>query len=218
MNRLIAIPFLFLVLSHITASVLADELVEDFEKLAPGDPPDALFIIDGEFQVVAHEGGKVLRLPAAPLLECGLLFGKSSKGSMTAEAKVLALKKGRRSFPRFGLGVHGISGYRIRAVPAQKRLELVYQEEVVKTAPLVWESGKWCTLKLALIQEEGKAPKVEAWCWTEGSESPSKPSLVYEGEEGGASGQGKASVWGTPYSGKEILFDDLKVTWTPAKK
>lgn len=198
----------------------AEEWSQDFEKLEPGLPPDELFVIDGEFEVVDQEGeGKALRLPATPLIECGLLFGKSSKGSMSAETKVLALKKGRRSFPRFALGVHGISGYRLRVVPAQKRIELVHEEEVVTTVPLQWESGAWCSLKLVVTMGEGDdaKPKVEGWVWnTADGEAPEKPSIVFEGEAG-QSGQGKASIWGTPYSGKDILFDDLKVTWTPAE-
>lgn len=196
-------------------SAAAEEATQDFEGLELGYPPDELFIIDGNFEVVAHESGKVLRVPPDPIIECGLLFGKSSKGAMTAEAKVLASKRGRRSFPRFGLGVHGISGFRVRVVPAQKRIELVHQEEVIKTSAFPWKSGSWCRMKLRLSQNQDGRPKVQAWVWMEGQKEPEKANLDFEGEPGKSS-QGKASIWGTPYSGKEILFDDLKVTWTPA--
>ena len=50
----------------------------------------------------------------------------------------------------------------------------------------------------------------------EKAKQPETPTLTYEGEADSSS-QGKASVWGTPYSGKDMLFDDLKVTWTPSK-
>ena len=157
----------------------------------------------------------MLKLSPDPLIECGLLFGKSSKGPMIVEGRVFTAKKGRRSFPRFAMGVHGISGYRLRVVPAQKRIELVHNEEIVKTVDFAWESEKWCSMKLAFIDNEG-APKVQAWVWMSGQEPTQEPLLEFVGEKG-TSSQGKASLWGTPYSGKELLFDDLKVTWEPTK-
>lgn len=210
MSRLFAF---LLALGLGTAS--AEEVVERFDDRETGYPPEELFVIDGNFDVVAQGEGKVLRLKADPIIECGVLFGKSSKGAMTAEAKVLASKRGRRSFPRFGLGIHGVSGHRVRVTPARKCIELVHEEEVVTTAPFTWKSGEWCHLKLKISLEEDKAT-LEAWAWMEGDEAPQKPSLTHE-SEASASGQGKASVWGTPYSGKEILYDDLKVSSEEAK-
>ena len=116
----------------------------------------------GEFEVIEHEGGKIVKLPADPIIECGLLFGKSSKNAMTVEAKAFAEKRGRRSFPRFGVGVHGVSGYRVRVVPAAKKLELVHFEEVIHSEPFVWKSGEWCHLKLVLALHLNFSLKVNA--------------------------------------------------------
>ncbi|NCF86072.1 MAG: hypothetical protein GWQ08_11160 [Verrucomicrobiaceae bacterium] len=214
MNRFF---FLLLFTPLLATSSWADEYVQDFEKAELGYPPDELMVIDGEFEVIEHEGGKIVKLPADPIIECGLLFGKSSKNAMTVEAKAFAEKRGRRSFPRFGVGVHGVSGYRVRVVPAAKKLELVHFEEVIHSEPFVWKSGEWCHLKLSLTNSSGK-PQVKAWVWTAGvdAKQPDAPTLTYEGEAGSSS-QGKASLWGTPYSGKDMLFDDLKVTWEPSK-
>ena len=200
------------ILGH--ASVMAEEVVQDFESLQLGKPPKEFLVLEGKFAVVAHGGGKTLKLEPEPLAECGLLLGKSSKGPMTVEARVLANKRGRRSFPRFGVGTHGISGYRIRVVPAWKRIELIHGDEVVEKAPFQWKSGTWCFMKLALSNAGGR-PKVRAWVWMDGEESPAEPTLTFDGEEGEL-GQGKATIWGTPYSGKEILYDDIKVTRAPA--
>ena len=210
MSRLIAALLLFQI------NVLADEVIQDFEKLDLGYPPDELFIIDGNFEVVEHDKGRALKLLPDPLIECGLLFGKSSKGPMTVEGRAFSTKRGRRSFPRFAMGVHGISGYRLRVVPAQKRIELVHNEAVVKTADFLWESGKWCSMKLAVSENDG-TPIVKAWVWMSGQKASNEPTLEFEGEKG-TSSQGKASLWGTPYSGKPILYDDLKVTWEPSRK
>lgn len=189
----------------------AEEWANDLESWELGTPPEDLFVIDGDFEVHDHEGGKVLRLPPDPLIECGLLFGNSSKASMTASVDVWAEKRGRRSFPRFGIGVHGISGFRLRVVPAQKRLELLYQEEVIEQVPFAWKSGTWIHLKLAIVKGSDK-PTIKAWAWLADGEEPEEPNLMHTPAEDVPT-QGKASLWGTPYSGKDILFDNLKVVW-----
>ena len=212
MNKLIPL----LLLAPVLAAAWADDYTLDFEKADLGYPPDDLMVIDGDFKVIEHEGGKVIQLPGDPILECGLLFGKSSKGDTTVEAKVFAEKQGRRSFPRFGIGLHGVSGYRLRMVPASKTLELLFSEEVVHSVPFVWQSGQWYQLKASLTLTDSK-PKIDAWVWMDGEDAkaPETPTLTFEGEAG-TSSQGKPSIWGTPYSGKDILFDDLKATWTPS--
>lgn len=215
MNRLL---LCFTLAPVLAISAWADEYVQDFEKAELGYPPDEFMVIDGEFEVVEHEGGKLIKVPADPIMECGFLFGKSSKNAMTVEAKTFAEKRGRRSFPRFGVGVHGVSGYRARVVAASKKIELVHLEEVIHSAPFAWKSGEWCHLKLELTFTDGK-PKIDVWAWMAGEDAkqPETPTLSHEGKEAIAS-QGKASVWGTPYSGKDILYDDLKTTWEPSTK
>jgi hypothetical protein len=83
MNRFFS---LLLFTPLLATSSWADEYVQDFEKAELGYPPDELMVIDGEFEVIEHEGGKIVKLPADPIIECGLLFGKSSKNAMTVEA------------------------------------------------------------------------------------------------------------------------------------
>ncbi len=200
----------------LAAFVLAEEISVNVDAYEIGDPPDELFVIDGEFAVVTHEEqGKVLRLPAEPIIEGGLLFGKSRKSAMTAEAKVWASKRGRRSFPRFGLAVHGVAGHRIRVDAARQRLQLVWEDQVIEAVPFLWQSDQWCHLKISLVVE-GEKTRIRAWAWMAGEPRPEKPLVDVE-RAGDFSGQGKASVWGTPFSGKEILFDDLKMSWPSAE-
>ena len=217
MNKaLLAIILTTTLLAH---SLQAEELVEDFEKAELGEIGDQFMVIDGEFEVIQQEDNKVLKLPSDPLIECGLLFAKSTRSATTVEGRVYAEKRGRRSFPRFALGAHGVSGYKIRVVPAQKRVELVFQDEVIANAPFTWKSGEWCSLRLEL-SKDGDTPKLQAWAWMNNNgdtKAPKDPILTHTGEAGTRS-QGKPSVWGTPYSGKDILFDDLKATWTPTPK
>lgn len=199
---------LSMLLRAATVALAQESYAEDFEKVELGEMPEALFVIDGEFEVVEKDGGRCARLAPIPLQESGFLFGPSSKGAVIAEAKVFASKRGRRSFPRFALGLHGISGYRLRVVPATNVVELVKDEEVVQSAPFEWTSDRWCHLKLRVAEKPDGAFALSGWVWMAGTEAPEKP--LFEQPLEGSPGQGKASVWGTPYSGKEMFFDELK--------
>ena len=105
----------------------------DFQSAEVGELPEGMLEIDGSFLVAEGEGGaRYLEMAAEPLSENAVIFGSSVKGAATISGKVLSFKK-RRSFPRFGLGLHGISGFRLRVVPSKKAIELVKSEEPVKS-------------------------------------------------------------------------------------
>jgi len=50
---------------------------------------------------------------------------------------------------------------------------------------------------------------IEGRAWADGSPEPNEWSISFEVSE--TPPVGKASLWGAPYSGKPILFDDLSV-------
>ena len=50
---------------------------------------------------------------------------------------------------------------------------------------------------------------IEGRAWPNGISEPNEWSISFEASE--APPAGKASIWGAPYSGKPILFDDLNV-------
>jgi hypothetical protein len=102
--------------------------------------------------------------------------------------------------------VHGLSGYRLRVVPARKVVELVRDEESVLSAEYAWTPDVWVHLRLE-VRQEGETWKVYGWVWPDGEARPEKPAI--EHEDAAAGGQGKASIWATPYSSREIDFDDL---------
>ncbi len=211
MNKLFVPVIVSLV--ALVSSLWAEEskLVVSFQDAELGDPPDDLLVLAGEFQVIEEEGNKLLMLPAEPLEENGIFYGKSSQAAMTAEARFRAGKK-RRTAPRFGVGVYGVSGYRLRVVPGKKHVELVHREDqVLATQPYTWKADKWCHVRLAVIDDETSGKRqIKGWVWTEGEEAPDDPIITFETDD--KSGRGKPSVWGTPYAGKPIYFDDLTVT------
>ncbi len=186
----------------------ADEaFVEDFEKFSIGEEPD-LFVLNGSFTVEMDGENKVLQLGPEPLDEGMVQLGKSFKTGAEITVRAKGSQK-RRSFPRFGVGLHGMSGYRMRVVPAKRVLELVKNDDVVLTAPFAWSPGQWHRLRLRVRRAGDESWKVEGWAWIESEKAPEKPSIVYNGEDQRL--QGKGSVVGTPYSGFPILFDQVEI-------
>lgn len=189
---------------------------QDFEKVTVGEAPDDVMVIEGNFAVVAEEGKKFLRVGIEPLAENGIILGPSMKAGGSVEAKIRAYKK-RRSYPRFGIGLHGISGYRLRVVPSSGTVELLRNEEVVATEKFDWKADSWTNLKLE-IKAAGEGWSIKGWVWPvaegDGGKQPDKASIEHSDKE--APGQGKASLWGSPYSGRPIDFDDVKVRAEPA--
>ena len=184
---------------------------EDFESVAVGEAPDGVMEIDGTFTVVEEDGAKFLRVGIEPLAENGIILGPSMKAGGSVEAKIRSFKK-RRSFPRFGIGLHGISGYRLRVVPSSGTVELLKNEEVVASEKFVWKADAWTNLKLE-IEQAGDGWAIKGWVWPvaegEAGKQPEAPSIQHS--DTNAPGQGKASLWGSPYSGKPVDFDDVRV-------
>ena len=182
---------------------------EDFDKLSEGDLPDNMLVIDGEFQIRSEGKGKVVELAGTPIQESGFVFGRSSKGEATVQVDVYAGKK-RRSYPRFGVGLHGLAGPRLRVVPASKKVEIFREdsESPVQETAFEWKADQWWTLRLSLKRAgDGKGWIVRVWVWPRGTDQPEKPLLERKTDEVGS---GKPSVWGTPYTGLPIKYDNLK--------
>ena len=115
--KLIRISLIFLSLINL---LNADSIYKNnFESYELNKFPDDMMEIDGLFKVNKNDQGKKhLEMASEPLTENAVIFGPSIKNSATLEVKVRGFKK-RRSFPRFGIGLHGISGFRLRVVPSK---------------------------------------------------------------------------------------------------
>ena len=128
--KLLRLSFIFLsLISYLNADNIYKNNFESYEL---NSFPNDMMEIDGLFKVEANdEGKKHLQMASEPLTENAVIFGPSIKNSATLEVKVRGFKK-RRSFPRFGIGLHGISGFRLRVVPSNNTVELVKNEEAIK--------------------------------------------------------------------------------------
>ena len=179
----------------------------DFEKLAEGEVPGEFMAVEGNWAIAEDAGNKVAQLQPEPVADAALLLGASLKGAGTVSARVKA-GKSRRAFPRFGVGLHGVSGTKVRVVPARKAIELVQGENdaFATVAFDSWKEDTWWRVELTLSEKDG-AWTAEARLWPDGERRPDAATVA--GKMPNPAAQGKASLIGTPYAGKPILFDDV---------
>ncbi|TLD70777.1 hypothetical protein FEM03_10735 [Phragmitibacter flavus] len=180
----------------------------NFDDWPEGQPKEEAFVVDGKFSITAKDGNKALVAEVGELVEACVLLGDSARGSASIQAKVFSSRKGR-SLPRYSIGVHGQSGYRLVVAPAQKQLQLTKSDEVVKSVPLEWPNEAWFHVKLEVKQLGEKQWTITAKAWADGVEEPTEGQMVHE--DATLRGQGKCSLWATPYSGTPIYFDDVKI-------
>ncbi len=208
-NRFI---FILAALIALTASAqTADEKVlfkSDFESTTVDSVPEELMILTGEFSVKDIGGNKALELPGDPLEDFGVLFGPTEFDGIAVKARVRS-ESSRRLAPRFGVGLNGIAGYRLLVAPGQNRVQVLKDQQEVASAPFEWKSGTWTALHLQIRKVSDGKWMIEGRAWPEGTPEPEDWSISLEVSE--ALPTGKASIWGAPYSGKPILFDDLSV-------
>jgi hypothetical protein len=189
---------------------LADNVLFEinFESANADSVPEELMILAGQFSVKEIGGNKVLELPGNPLEDFGALFGPAESDGVGVRARIRSESTGRLA-PRFGVGLSGVGGYKLLVAPGQNGLQLLKDQQVVASAPFEWKSAVWTSLHLQIRKiSEGKWI-IEGRAWAEGASEPKDWSISLEVSE--APSAGKASIWGAPYSGKPILFDDLSV-------
>lgn len=173
-----------------------------------GDPPKEVFVVDGTIKVATKDGNKAIMVSPDNLVDASAQFAVSAAGDSVVKARVFASKKGR-SNPRFGVAVHGMSGYRLLVDAPKKQLQLVKSDEVVASVPFTWTSDAWLWMKLE-VRKNADAWTITGKTWGADAIEPEEAQLTHQDK--GLKGQGKASVWATPYSGTPIYFDDIEVS------
>jgi hypothetical protein len=179
---------------------------EDFSAANAGDLPDTFLVLDGQFSVKEDGGNKLMELPGAPLESFGVLFGSNQTDGVEVTARILGTKTGRK-FPTFATGLNGVGGYKVRVSPAKNAVELVRGDEVKASAPFKWTSGEWTKMRLA-VKKTDTGWQISAKAW-QGGDEPA--DWILKAEDAEKLPTGKAGVWGMPFSGTPIQFDDLKV-------
>jgi hypothetical protein len=181
----------------------------DFERVAPGTPPEGLTITTGEFVVVKIDGNTVLEVPGDPLEIKGALFGPENANAYTVTARVQASSVGKL-MPEFGVGACGPGKYRLWVMPAVGELQLIKDDEVQKAVPYAWTSGQWTRFKLQVRKSADGKFVVEGKAWPDGKAEPKDWAVTFDDTE--APPEGRAGVFATTYPGTPVRFDDLAVT------
>ena len=185
---------------------------QDFAKTDLDKVPDGMLVLDGGFAVKQADGGRVLELPGDPLDTFGVLFGPSEKDGLCVQARILGTGKGRR-FPVLAVGLNGVGGYKLQVSPAKKALEIYRGEDLKATVPFDWKSGAWAQLKFQVRKVKDGEWKAEGKVWAQGTDEPTAWQITFN--DTAEPSPGRPSIWGLPFSGTPIQFDDLLVT--PAK-
>ena len=183
---------------------------ESFSAAKVGEVPESFLVLDGQFAVREEEGNRFLELPGAPLESFGVLFGPNEAEGVEVTARILATKSGRK-FPTFAVGLNGVGGYKVRVAPAKNALELVKGDDVKASVPFKWASGQWTAFRLS-VRKSGAGVRIVAKAW-QGADEPKEALLQHDESE--KLPPGKAGVWGMPFAGTPIRFDDLKIRAAP---
>ena len=183
----------------------------NFEKTKTGEVPEDFLVLDGDFSVKQEEGNKYLELPGAPLDAFGFMFGPSARHGNEISARMFGTKKGRR-YPVFGIALNGVNGYRLQVAPAKRAIELLKGRAVVAKVPFRWGGVDWIRLALRVEQTSAAEWTVSGRVWADGKKAPAKPTITHK--ETKEPRNGKPSIWGSPYSGTPIRYDDIVVKKT----
>src|SRR5262245_39428595 len=180
-----------------------------FEKTEVGKVPEDFLVLDGGFTVKEAEGKKFLELPGAPLETFAVQFGPARSNDVSVSASFKGTSKGRR-FPVFGVGVCGVAGFKLQLSPAKQALEIYRDADLKASVPYQWASGKWISLQLQVRMNGPNAWLVEGKAWDKEKTSPNQPTISFESKESPL--PGRCSVFGSPFSGEPIAFDDFVVS------
>lgn len=187
----------------------------NFENADVDKVPSDFLVLDGGFAVKQDGTNKFLELPGSPLETFGVLFGPTLESDVAVTAKIRGTGKGRR-FPTFAVGLNGVGGYKLQVSPAKKAVELFRGDELIASASFEEKLGAWMMLRLRVGKISGSQWKIEGKVWLENSEEPKQPLISFD--EITPPVAGRASIWGSPYAGTPIQFDDLKVLATGVNK
>src|SRR6266581_6389947 len=181
----------------------------NFEKAEIGKVPADFLVLDGGFAVKEEKGNRFLELPGSPLDSFAVQFGPAEVDGVSLSARIRSTAKGRR-YPSFGVGLNGVAGYKLQISPAKKMLELYKDQELKQTHSYDWKSGQWTQFRLEVRKLKEGQWKIEGKVWVEGSQEPKEWMVTATDTEAPASG--RASVFGSPFSGTPIQFDDFVVS------
>ena len=180
----------------------------DFQDATVGEEPGDFLVLDGDFVTKRDGDDRFLELPGTPLENFGALFGPTVRTGSRLGVTIQSQGKGRL-VPAFGIGVNGLGGFRLMLSANRRQLELWRGDEVLVKTPYRWRSGSECRLELEAVPRADGDWQVRGWVWerSRGRQSASQIAL----ERVAPPPRGKSSIWGHPFAGNAIRYDDILI-------
>ena len=207
MTRWIFLPLLALLLSACvmpqprTDANLTPLVQANFQSAAL---PESWIVLNGKVAMTDC----TLQLPGTPLEMHGVMFGPALLENVRVAARFKCEANGRQ-FPEFGLGLNGISGFRVMVSPGQKKLKLFRNDVLVHEMDHTWVPGDWTHMTFQIQSLPGLKWRVMAKVWHSSELEPKEWQLMWT--ESVEPLTGRATVWGQPFTGTPIAIDDLRV-------
>lgn len=182
----------------------------DIPNTTDGSYPGGATPKKGKWKV--DKEAKKLKVAPEPLDRSWLEFGPEirEKGSTI-------IAKGRspgsaRIKSRFGVGLYGVNGFQLEAVPATGAVELVRRGAVLARAKLPLDVEELYFLELAVLAE-GENWRVTGRVWEDETERPEQTLLSYKAfaEELLFPLAGRPVLTATPFSGEDVQFASAKL-------
>jgi sugar phosphate isomerase/epimerase len=177
---------------------------QNFQNDADGSVPEDFLVLGGDYSIQSG----ALVLPGTPLNKFGAVFGPDNEGDLEISARIRSEKRGRLS-PSFGIGLYGLGGYALNASNSKNALELFRGRKAVSQVSFNWTPSTWTHMKLAVSSTSDSTWSIRGKAWSEQSHEPDHWQIEHQSKQ--APTQGKASIWGQPYSDRPIEFDDITI-------
>jgi len=166
----------------------------DFTEASPGAVPREIFVADGDWRLALEDDLVALEHVPLPLADGEVQFGPSLRGRGARIEVETEVPRRKRSHSQAAIGLHGVSGYRLRLHRAARRIELVKAWQVVAEAPLPeTDEDRWI-LELEVAPDSGQSvletPRpgsedAEGGTVGNGIDSPPDPNLSNGRQAGG---------------------------------
>jgi hypothetical protein len=191
---------------------------EDFAAAPVGGLPTGWEAPRGTFRVANGALGQVLEFSPEPMVEGRVVLPGVLKGGGTVRARFQG-ERGKRTFPRFGVGLGQEAAFKLHALPGEGQLRLVQAEQLIVNAqpieedrvlvsvPWTWEPKAWCWVELS-VRARGNSSVWEGRAWAEGAPRPTEAMLNFTTE--GPPKLIRATLHVAPYALKPIYINRVE--------
>ena len=90
-----------------------------------------------------------------------------------------------------------------------QKIELLKGNNVIAETAFRWLGASWLQLSLCITKTKESEWAITGKVWEDGKKEPTKPTISHK--ETKEPRKGRPSIWGSPYSGTPIRYDDISI-------